>query len=121
MSDLIRALEKQVQEIEWCRKHNLPIDQDIFSKLVKDSQAIHNMILNMQPKPKKRKRSSMTCLEREGLVKVVHVDENTNQVVTNHMREGCQPFVTTTKFNTNEEAEDCADHLVAQLRSQGFT
>ena len=122
----VRALEEQVQEIQLCRKHDLPIDQETFTKLVKDSEAIHNMTLDMQPKdtpnpnPKKRQRSPLTIVEREGLVKVIHVDERTNQVVTKHLREGCQPFVTTTKFNTNEEAEDCADHLVAQLRSQGF-
>ncbi len=122
----LRALEEQVQEIQFCKKHGLPIDQDKFSKLVKDSEAIHKMTLDMlpkanpNPKPKKRKRGGQTFLEKNGHVKVIHVDEKTSQVITINLKEGYGRYHELTKFDTEAEAEEGADQLVERLRAEGF-
>lgn len=98
-------------------------DTCTYDKLIQQVQVIHDRILDLQlakssPSSKKRKRDChsgarlrdpLTFLERDGLVKVIHVDEKTNEVVTKYMREGCKQYMTVIKFNTNEEAEHCAD------------
>ncbi len=130
LADLIHVLERKVLEIEW----NGTTDTCTYDKLIQQVQVIHDRILDLQlakssSSSKKRKRDChsgarlrdpLTFLERDGLVKVIHVDEKTNEVVTKYMREGCKQYMTVIKFNTNEEAEHCADQLVGQLKVYGF-